>query len=60
MIPDILWGEIVAMFGNEERARLFLEQKRPELEGKRPIDCIERGDTAAVENLLFAIRELLP
>jgi uncharacterized protein (DUF2384 family) len=55
-----IWDQIVIVFGNEARGRVFLEQERPELEDKSPIYYLKNGRRGVVENLVFAIREMLP
>ena len=55
-----LWGDLTAMFGGEENARLFMKRKRPELMDQTPLHYLEQGEPEVVQNLVHAMREMLP
>jgi uncharacterized protein (DUF2384 family) len=55
-----LWGDLTAMFGGEENARLFIRRKRPELMDQTPLHYLEQGEPEIVQNLVHAMREMLP
>jgi uncharacterized protein (DUF2384 family) len=55
-----LWGDLTAMFGGEENARQFMRRKRPELMDETPLHYLERGEPEIVQNLVHAMREMLP
>jgi len=55
-----LWRDLSATFGGEENARLFLSLRRPELMDQPPLYYLERGEPEIVQNLVDAMREMLP
>jgi hypothetical protein len=55
-----LWRDLSATFGGEENARLFLSVRRPELMDQAPLYYLERGEPQIVQNLVDAMREMLP
>ncbi len=55
-----LWRDLAATFGGEENARIFLGLRRPELMDQPPLYYLERGEPEIVQNLVNAMREMLP
>ena len=55
-----LWRDLSATFGGEENARIFLGLRRPELMDQAPVYYLERGEPEIVQNLVNAMREMLP
>jgi uncharacterized protein (DUF2384 family) len=55
-----LWADISSTYGGEHNARLFLNQPRPELMDRTPLDYLENGEPEVVHNFIFAIKEMLP
>jgi len=55
-----LWRDLATTFGGEENARLFLSLRRPELMDQPPVYYLERGEPEIVQNLVKAMREMLP
>jgi uncharacterized protein (DUF2384 family) len=55
-----LWDNLVSLFGDEEDARAFLTQQRPELRGQSPVHYLEEGRPDVIRNLVLAMRESLP
>ena len=55
-----LWRDLSTAFGGEENARIFLSLRRPELMDQPPVYYLERGEPEIVQNLVDAMREMLP
>ena len=56
----VLWHDLTAAFGGEENARVFLKLNRPELINETPLYYLQRGEPEIVQNLVNAMREMLP
>ncbi len=55
-----LWRDLSTTFGGEENARIFLSLPRAELMDQAPMYYLERGEPEIVQNLVDAMREMLP
>ncbi len=55
-----LWSDLATTFGSEANARIFLGIRRPELMDQAPLYYLERGEPEIVQNLVNAMREMLP